>query len=614
MLSRSSASRWLILGPFLAGVVLLAALGVASVDMMSAVRAYVGGESHWSKGQKDALYHLGRYTQSFDAHDYERFLEALAVPLGDRQARLELEKSVPDLALVRRGLTAGGNHPDDVDGMIMLYRRFRNVSFMSDAIAIWAAADADVMELSTLATQAQALIAAGDTRSVRLQALLLRLPDLNRRLTGLEQRFSAKLGDASRTLQELMQIAIGLLALVLGTSGAAVMLGLMRWQARVDADLHESDERWAWAAEASRIGLLDWNVETDEVVLDARAAALYGLPQGPEHRAAEQLARDCVHPADSGRLRKALRNAITALEPVVIRYRVLHADASEHRLELSAHVRTDHRGLHMIGILRDIGDDMRAAQLLLDKEAAERANRAKGEFLSRVSHELRTPLNSVLGFAELMQTDESEPLSDAQRQRMQQIWDGGRHLLALVNDIVDLTRLEDGQPLLTLQHLDPAPLLRSALKKMQPLALAQKISLECGFLGDAIRVHADQRRLEQVLVHLLTNAILYNRPSGKVSVALSDEGEQAVITVRDTGIGMNADQLAQLYQPFNRLGAELTQIKGSGLGLVISQQLVKRMGGSLAVNSQPGVGSSFSVRLPARPVPATAPSTHTEIA
>jgi signal transduction histidine kinase len=591
----------LVIGPFLVVVGLLAGLAVTSVDILSAVRAYVGGESLWSKGQKDAVYELGRYIASRDPVDYLRFRNALAVPLGDRRARMALEQEPPDLDAAQRGLLDGGNHPDDINGMIQLFLRFRHVNFMADAIAIWAEADGELAALSDLAQQVHERIAAGDTGSPELEALLNRLPELNERLTVLEQRFSATLGEASRTARRLVLVITLLLASGLTVGGVFLTAYMLRQQARIELALRESNDRWALAAGAAGIGLFDWDLRSGRATLDARAAALYGL--SPRHMEVEAgtLARDAVHPDDAVRFRAAMRQCIAHPAPVTIRYRLVHEDDTIRHVEAIAGVRNNQEGLHMVGILRDVSDEMLAAQLQLDKEAAERANRAKGEFLSRVSHELRTPLNAVLGFTELMQTDPHEPLTPAQGQRVRHVLDAGRNLLALINDILDLGALDEATTVLATQPVTLAPVLQAAMHQLEPSARNHEVTIKADLPGSDVCVQAEARRLEQVFTNLLSNAIKYNRAGGEVHLSCEREGDAVLVTVRDTGPGLRADQVEQMFQPFNRLGAEFSKVPGSGLGLVITQQLIQRMGGSLAVNSTEGTGTRVVVRLRAAP-------------
>jgi signal transduction histidine kinase len=293
--------------------------------------------------------------------------------------------------------------------------------------------------------------------------------------------------------------------------------------------------------------------------------------------------------------------------PVTIRYRVVVKGAVRHiQANFGARLPdkdgADGVGVGMVGILRDVSDEMHAAQLQLDKDAAERAYRSMSQFLSRVSHELRTPLNAVLGFTELMQTDPVDPLTPTQTQRMQLVLDAGRHLLALIDDVLDLSSLDDGPMALPLQPVALMPVLQASLNQVEPMALAQRVNLISELPHAELRVQADARRLEQVLLNLLSNAIKYNRTSGgEVHLSCEREGDAVSITVRDTGLGLRTDQIEQLFQPFNRLGAQFTKVRGSGLGLVITQELVKRMDGSLTVESTEGVGTRMVVRLRAVP-------------
>jgi len=592
-----SRFRWLVVGLWVGVVALLGGLSAFSADTLSAARAYVGGESQWSKGAKDAVYHLYRYTESHSELDYRRHREALAVSLGDRAARLELDKAEPDMAVVERGFLQGGNHPDDIAAMVRLYRRFRDVDFMAEAIRHWVEGDARMAELSALGVELHARIQAGDTQSADLRRLQASLPRLSDRLTELAMRFSASLGEASRTSRRLVTLATGVLGALLAAVGIALTMRMYRAQRRAEQALLESNERLATAAEGAHIGVFDWDVDHDRVTLDAQAAAHHGLPDTPDPLDGARLAREHVHPDDQPVVRSALARAAQAGELVVQRYRVLQPGGGVRHLELNARRREQPGGRRVVGLVWDVSDDVEAEQLRLDKDAAERASQAKTQFLSRVSHELRTPLNAVLGFAQLLQTDGREPLTSRQAARLQHVLDSGQHLLELINDLLDLTSIEDGALALSSRDIALAPVLGASLRQVEPMALAADVDLRIEG-APALAVHADPRRLEQVFINLLSNAVKYNRPGGRAWVHCAGSGEHAVVTVHDTGVGIPAGQLAQLYQPFNRLGAQNTPVPGSGLGLVITRQLLKRMGGTLSVDSVPGSGTRVTVTLP----------------
>jgi signal transduction histidine kinase len=597
---------WLVVGPLLVIVGLLAALTAKSVDLLSSARAYVGGESLWSKGQKDAVYHLERYIATREPAEYRAFEAALKVPLGDRRGRLALEQSPPDREVARQGLLAGGNHPDDVEGMIDLYVRFRHVSFMAAAIDIWAEGDEQIAQLAALGREVETRISAGDKGSPELAALAAELPHLNRRLTELEERFSTTLGEASRTVSRLV-LAITIALMVVLTAGAMLLArSLMRAQARAEDELRLANERWTLAAAAAGIGLFDWDLNAKRSRIDARGAALYGLPPEPVEREGGTLTLSRIHPDDAPIFRSALAQAIAHPDSTTVRYRVLLEGGQERHIEAVARVHHGRgAGPRLIGTLRDVTGEIKAAQLQLDKEAAERSSRAKSEFLSRVSHELRTPLNAVLGFAELLHTDPREPLTPVQAERAQHVLDAGRHLLALIDDILNLSEADDAATApLPLQPVLLSAVLAAGVERLRPMADRQEVKVEAALPAEALYVQADPRRLSQVLAHLLSNAIKYNRRGGEVKVSCEPAGDEVCIRVHDTGPGLRPDQLAQLFQPFNRLGAESSRHPGSGLGLVVVQRLLHRQRGRMELTSTAGIGTWVTVHLQAAPAPA----------
>lgn len=599
--------RWAaVVGPLLGVVALLAGLTVLSIDLLSAARAYVGGESLWSKAQKDAVYHLERYIATRDVQEYRQFEEALAVPLGDRRARLALEQKPPDREAARQGFLAGGNHPDDVDGMVNLFVRFRHVSFMAAAIDIWAEADQQIAQLSALGREIQERVSAGDTRSREFNALAAELPRLNQRLTDLEKRFSATLGEASRTVGRLVLAVTLALAVLLTAAAAWLTHRLMRAQAHAEHELLLANERWTLAADAAGIGLFEWDLCTTLSRIDARGAAVYGLPPEPLELEGGKLTLSRIHPEDEPHFRQSLAQATSSPTSTTVRYRVLLEDGSARHVEAVARMRPADGdvGPRLIGTLRDVTREVLAAQAMLDKEAAERGSRAKSEFLSRVSHELRTPLNAVLGFAELLHTDPREPLTAGQAARVEHVIDAGRHLLALIDDILDLSESDDAAPqALPLQPVLLGAAVQVSVERLRPMAERQQVQVRADLPEHALYVLADPRRLSQVLAHLLSNAIKFNRRGGDVKVSCEPLGDEVRIRVHDTGHGLRADQLAQLFQPFNRLGAEASRTPGSGLGLVVVQQLLKRQQGRIALTSTAGIGTCVEVHLQAAPAP-----------
>ncbi|HET7773040.1 MAG TPA: ATP-binding protein, partial [Burkholderiaceae bacterium] len=240
----------------------------------------------------------------------------------------------------------------------------------------------------------------------------------------------------------------------------------------------------------------------------------------------------------------------------------------------------------------------RTAELKKALQAAEQANRAKSEFLSRMSHELRTPLNAILGFAQVLRL-RLQAAPAGVDQQLAHIESAGWHLLELINDVLDLSRIEAGSMVVSRDAVPVAPLLASCVQLVHGVAQSARVEVQVTPVDAELAVLADTTRLRQVLVNLMSNACKYNRPGGTVNVEVLRSGNDVLLRVADTGAGMTPAQMAGLFQPFNRLGAEQGPVEGTGIGLVIARRLVELMQGSLAVESVPGSGSTFTVRLPA---------------
>ena len=256
-----------------------------------------------------------------------------------------------------------------------------------------------------------------------------------------------------------------------------------------------------------------------------------------------------------------------------------------------------------LGVGIDQTQRQRAVELESARERAEVASRAKSEFLSRVSHELRTPLNAMLGYAQLLTLGDERPLSPAQAERVRLIETAGWHLVRLIDDVLDLSRIEGGHMTLSLETIDLRAVLADAARLVGPQAAAHGVAIALPDTDDARpaawSVHADGTRLRQVFVNLLSNAVKYNVAGGRVDIALVEPAQGMVgVRVADTGAGLDAQQLSRLFAPFDRLGVEASGIEGTGIGLVITKRLLELMDGRIEVESTPSVGSRFTVFLP----------------
>jgi PAS domain S-box-containing protein len=338
-----------------------------------------------------------------------------------------------------------------------------------------------------------------------------------------------------------------------------------------------------------------WNAEMFRIL--GRDPAL-GVP--PLHEFFETI----VHPEDRQQLEQQLRGAGAQQgAPLRAEHRIVRPDGAVRWI--AARYTVDDSGAAPVihGVSLDITDGKDAEAARRERELALRESRAKSQFLARMSHELRTPLNAVLGFTQLLQV-EDDASSPSRTRHLAQIRVAGEHLLGLIDEVLDLSSLESGQMKLDLQPVAVDGVVRQALALVQQAARQHQVMIEAGDLDGVVL--ADPMRLRQVLINLLTNAIKYNRPMGRVAVRSRLDSGRLLLNVSDTGRGMRPDQLAQLFEPFNRLGIERDGIEGTGIGLVIVKVLVERMGGEIAVRSQPGAGTVFELRLPA-PGAAAAP-------
>jgi len=242
------------------------------------------------------------------------------------------------------------------------------------------------------------------------------------------------------------------------------------------------------------------------------------------------------------------------------------------------------------------GELERRAELALAKEEAERANQAKSDFLSSMSHELRTPMNAILGFAQMLEYDIN--LNADQQDNVQEILKAGNHLLELINEVLDLAKIESGKTDMSMEDVRLSSLLSECGDLIKPLAQARDIALAIQVPSEWA-VRADRTKLKQALINLLSNAVKYNRWAGEIAVTVAADAQDTLrIDVQDTGEGIAAEQMEKLFQPFSRLGSQSSQVQGTGIGLTITRRLVELMGGHVGVHSKPGEGSTFWITLP----------------
>jgi len=255
-----------------------------------------------------------------------------------------------------------------------------------------------------------------------------------------------------------------------------------------------------------------------------------------------------------------------------------------------------------LAVATDQTDNLRAAGLEMARRVAEASSQNKSEFLSRVSNDLRTPLNAMLGFAQLLAMDTREPLTKVQRDRVALIESAGWHLVRLIDDVLDLSRIDSGQSRVTMEAVELVPAINDAARLVAGQAAQRGVTIAHPLATDAgtlnVFAWADRTRLIQVLVNLLSNAVKYNVQSGQVTVRIdATDPEKLAVAISDTGHGMSPEQLKRMFEPFDRLGMESSEIPGTGIGLVIVRRLLELMDGGIEVYSKVGAGTRMTVRV-----------------
>ena len=344
-----------------------------------------------------------------------------------------------------------------------------------------------------------------------------------------------------------------------------------------------------WALDA-KTRVLQWSDELYNIL---------GVDRGVERPDLEMFLA-LLHPADRPLMERNMEMLFRTGEVPDMEFRILRQDGSPRTLASASKMLRDSEGeISYFGVVQDISDGKLQQQMLIDaKEEAERANRTKSEFLSSMSHELRTPMNAILGFTQLLQLDSS--LTAKHKQAIEEIHRAGNHLLELINDVLDLSQIESQRLELLIEEISLASIIDETETLIAPIANRRQIKLQRADLNfNDEPVLADRTRVRQVLLNLLSNAVKYNRQQGTITISCKVvDGERVRVSVIDTGYGMDEQKLRALFVPFQRMGAEKTDVEGTGIGLVIARKLVELMGGSIAVTSVPGQGSTFSFELP----------------
>jgi len=368
---------------------------------------------------------------------------------------------------------------------------------------------------------------------------------------------------------------------------------------RTESALRESEQRFRNIFDHAPIGIVYADLAGQVRDANPRLRELIGYDADT---LAHRTIADLTHPDDRADDTLALGRLLRGELPEVQRNtRLQHRDGSVLSVRMNWQVlRNAHsQPQRLVAVVEDITEQLRLQEAEHGRQLAESANRAKSEFLSRMSHELRTPLNAILGFGQLLDLDRQPRLVSHQQGWVGQILQAGWHLLEMINDTLDLSRIEAGMLRLVLAPVALAPLVAHCVAMVSPAATRRGITLQVHIADDASHALGDETRLKQVISNLLSNAVKYNVTGGRVEIRSRRLDAQTLeVRVLDTGLGLDEAQMAGLFQPFNRLGREQSDTEGTGIGLVISRRLAELMAGTLSAESVAGVGATFVLRLP----------------
>ena len=577
----------IILWLFLVIVIGLLGLSYVTIENLSAARAYVGGEGLWSKAQKQAVYDLLRYSISHSDGDYQNYRQALLVPLGDKQARLELEKPVPDMRVVRSGFTQGRNSPQDVEGMATLFRRFRRSRYMSEAVDIWTQGDALIEQLQRLGDNLHAEISSRMPDPLRIAEIARQVDVVGNQLTPLEDRFSYALGAGAR------QAKGSFLLVTFGAAAMSLVAGLL-FTFFMLRHIRQTEERYKHLIDTANDAILVLDAET-KVILQAnqQSGKLLGRALGEIVGApGEQIVLECDRTEYDGIVDSTFMGAAVAGKEL----HVIHSDGHAIAVEVNTSL-TEFEGKKIVqGIFRDITERKRLEEEVRQAQKMEVVGRMAGG----IAHDFNNLLMVIL-----MQVAKIQNLPKRAQlvQHAEAIRTAAEKAASLTKQLLAFGRKQ----VLMLQVLDLNELLAD-VKAMLSTLPSDQIQLMVLPSSQPLPVKVDPGKIEQVIMNLAVNAC-DAMPSGGVlkirtsrvpkavlgTIAKNQSAAYAMVEVTDTGSGIDAETKSHLFEPFfttKPIG------KGTGLGLSTVYGIVKQSGGSIEVDSVPGEGTTFKVYLP----------------
>lgn len=615
-----------------------------TIRTLSATRAFVAGEGLWSKAQKDAVFYLHKYGNTWNDRDYQRHLTFLSVLEGDKTARVELEKRDPDINIARQGLLKGGNHPDDIDGMIKLFSRFRDVYYIDEAIKIWAQGDSLISILRNEAGRLRAEISSENPSREMIKNILSSIDGLNMQLTILENRFSSTLGEGSRWLEDLIFKTLFILALTVECTGllltimvsAAISKGISEI-IRVSKKVAQSDfSEKAIIYSKDEIGLLasSFNTMTDELqrkikeshdaeeslrqqkglyetlvltqseigegvaiteeekLVFVNEALCQMLGYSKEELEAMPSFMSLMAPDEKKRISEFMAQVASAEKPRKGETFVSRKDGSIISIEYS--VKTIYTGdkRQDVSILRDVTEQRRIArQMMENSRKLKESNKELEQFAYVASHDLREPLRTITSYVQLFENRYKGKLDAEADEFINFTVDGAKRMDRLITDLLTWSRVSRDREVIT---IDLSEIIELVLMNLRDSIQDSKASVSVGALP---KVQSSALQMTQLFQNLIMNAIKFRgKDPPQIHISAIEQKAGWLFSVKDNGIGINKKYSEKIFVVFQRLHPR-GEYDGTGIGLAICKKIVEQHGGRIWVESEEGKGSEFFFTL-----------------
>lgn len=573
--------RWFrVILPLMVAAALLAGLSAFSMDVLSSVRAFVAAESQYSKAQKDAVLYLSQYARSHAESDYQNFLHAIAVPLGDRRARLALDQADPDLEAARQGFLAALNHPDDIDGMIRLFRNFRHIGVVRKIIQIWTEGDGYIQELCAEAGKLQVAIISGHADAAAPVSGSGRISQLNASLTTLEDAFTARLGDASRKIQRWLLLATLAIAAALMGGGGFMSLLMLKKNKKFEQTLRISEERLDLAMRGSSDGMWDWDLRAGSVYYSPRLKQLLEEDSPELVHAAKNFSK-YIYLADFQRMRAHVKKYLADNDLYYVEFRIITQSGKVRWVSSRALSMLDSAGkpVRMAGSITDITERKQAEEALRQSRASLRKlvghlERVKEDERKRIAREIHDELGQnllALRIDVAMMAGHPHSIAITQERvnaALEQIDTTIKSVRAIIN------------------NLRPAVLdlgLHAAIE-WQAMKFERRSGIMCELNIDHDEFDVDNQHataLFRIVQESLTNIVRHAKAS-HVQIDMQRRDGGLVLKIADNGIGL-------LPESGRKAGA---------FGLVGIEERIHALGGTFATANNLGPGMTVTVSIP----------------